>query len=67
MEGIRTDNIVVYQVPSNRRIGFMDKKIKFSPAQLTELQIFFQQSDFTANMTLNCEYDFSGEQSHIHV
>ena len=46
---------------------FMDKKIKFTPAQLTELQIFFQQSDFTANMTLNCEYDFSGEQSHIHV
>ena len=45
----------------------MDKKIKFTPEQLTELQTFFQQNDFTANMTLDREYDFSGEQSHIHV
>lgn len=45
----------------------MDKKIKFTPEQLNELQTFFQQSDFTANMTLDREYDFSGEQSHIHV
>ena len=26
----------------------MDKKIKFTPEQLTELQTFFQQNDFTA-------------------
>lgn len=45
----------------------MNNCIKYTPAQLNELQIFFQQSDFTANMTLSCEYDFSGEQSHIHV
>lgn len=48
-------------------IGFMDKKIKFTPKQLNELQTFFQQNDFTANMTLDSEYDFSGEQSHIYV
>ena len=45
----------------------MDKKIKFTPKQLTELQSFFQQNDFTANMTLDREYDFSGEQSEIFV
>lgn len=45
----------------------MDKKIKFTPKQLNELQTFFQQNDFTANMTLDSEYDFSGEQSHIYV
>ena len=43
----------------------MDKKIKFTPKQLTELQSFFQQNDFTANMTLNREYDFSSKQSEI--
>ena len=43
----------------------MDKKIKFTPKQLTELQSFFQQNDFTANMTLDREYDFDGEQSEI--
>ena len=45
----------------------MDKKIKFTPEQLTELQTFFQQNDFTANMTLDREYDFDGEQSEIFV
>lgn len=45
----------------------MDKKIKFTPKQLTELQSFFQQNDFTANMTLDREYDFDGEQSEIFV
>ena len=45
----------------------MDKKIKFTPEQLTELQSFFQQNDFTANMTLDREYDFDGEQSEIFV
>ena len=45
----------------------MDKKIKFTPEQLTELQTFFQQNDFTANMTLDREYDFDSEQSEIFV
>ena len=45
----------------------MDKKIKFTPEQLTELQTFFQQSDFTSNMTLDREYDFDGERSEIFV
>ena len=45
----------------------MANKIKFTPAQLNELQSFFQQNDFTANMTLNREYDFSSEQSEIFV
>lgn len=45
----------------------MDKKIKFTPEQLTELQSFFQQSDFTSNMTLDREYDFDGEQAEIFV
>ncbi len=45
----------------------MDKKIKFTPEQLTELQTFFQQNDFTANMTLDREYDFSAERSEIFV
>lgn len=45
----------------------MDKKIKFTPKQLTELQSFFQQNDFTANMTFDREYDFKGEQAEIFV
>lgn len=45
----------------------MDKKIKFTPEQLTELQSFFQQSDFTANMTLNRECNLKGEQAEIFV
>lgn len=45
----------------------MDKKIEFTPKQLTELQTFFQQNDFTANMTLVREYDFDSEQSEIFV
>lgn len=45
----------------------MNKKIKFTPEQLTELQSFFQKNDFTANMTLDREYDFSAERSEIFV
>ena len=45
----------------------MNEKIKFTPKQLTELQTFFQQNDFTANMTLDREYDFSSKQSEIFV
>lgn len=37
----------------------MNEKIKFTPEQLTELQSFFQQNDFTANMTLDREYDLT--------
>ena len=44
----------------------MDKKIKFTPKQLTELQSFFQQNDFTSNMTLDSEYDFDGERAEQH-
>ena len=33
----------------------MDKKIKFTPAQLTELQTFFQQNDFTASKATQTE------------
>ena len=45
----------------------MKEKIKFTPEQLTELQSFFQKNDFTANMTLDREYDFSAERSEIFV
>lgn len=45
----------------------MKEKIKFTPEQLSELQSFFQQNDFTANMTLDREYDFDSEQSEIFV
>lgn len=45
----------------------MKEKIKFTPEQLNELQSFFQQNDFTANMTLDREYDFSAERSEIFV
>lgn len=45
----------------------MDKKIKFTPEQLDELQSFFQQNDFTANITLNRECNLRGEQAEIFV
>ena len=45
----------------------MNKKIKFTPEQLTELQSFFQKNDFTSNMTLNREYHFNSDQSEIFV
>ena len=45
----------------------MDKKIKFTPKQLTELQSFFQQNDFTANMALNRDYNSEGEQAEIFI
>ena len=45
----------------------MDKKIKFTPTQLTKLQTFFQQNDFTANMTLNRECNLKGEQAEAFV
>ena len=45
----------------------MSEKLNLTPKQLTELQSFFQQNDFTANMTLDREYDFSAERSEIFV
>ena len=45
----------------------MDKKIKFTPKQLTELQSFFQQNDFTSNMALEREHNSEGEQAKIYV
>ena len=45
----------------------MANKIKFTPEQLDELQSFFQNNDFTANMTLNRECYLKGEQSEIFV
>lgn len=45
----------------------MANKIKFTPEQLDELQSFFQNNDFTANMTLNRECYLKGEQAEIFV
>ena len=45
----------------------MKEKIKFTPEQLSELQSFFQNNDFTANMTLNRECNLKGEQAEIFV
>ena len=45
----------------------MKEKIKFTPEQINELLSFFQQNDFTANMTLNRECNFTGEQAEIFV
>ena len=45
----------------------MANKIKFTPEQLDELQSFFQNNDFTANMTLNRECNLKCEQAEIFV
>ena len=45
----------------------MANKIKFTPEQLSELQSFFQNNDFTANMTLNRECNLKGEQAEVFV
>ena len=45
----------------------MDKKIKFTPEQLNELQSFFQQNDFTANIALEREHNSEGEQAKIFI
>lgn len=45
----------------------MKEKIKFTPEQINELLSFFQQNDFTANMTLNRECNFTGEQAEIFI
>lgn len=45
----------------------MKEKIKFTPEQLNELQSFFQQNDFTANMALEREHNSEGEQAEAFV
>ncbi len=45
----------------------MSNKIKFTPEQLDELQSFFQQNDFTANMALEREHNSEGEQAEAFV
>ena len=45
----------------------MANKIKFTPEQLSELQSFFQNNDFTANITLNRECNLKGEQAEVFV
>lgn len=45
----------------------MKEKIKFTQEQLNEVQSFFQQNDFTANMALERKHNFEGEQAKIFV
>lgn len=45
----------------------MEDKIKFTPEQKDELVAFFQNNDFTANMTLNRECNFKGEQAEFFI
>jgi len=45
----------------------MPEKLNFTSKHLSELQSFFQNNDFTANMTLNCECNLKGEQAEIFV
>ena len=45
----------------------MPEKLNFTSKQMSELQSFFQNNDFTANMTLNRECNLKGEQAEIFV
>ncbi len=45
----------------------MTNKIKYTLEQLSELQSFFQQNDFTANMALEREHNSEGEQAKIFI
>ena len=45
----------------------MTNKIKYTLEQLSDLQSFFQQNDFTANMALEREHNFEGEQAKIFI
>lgn len=45
----------------------MTNKIKYTLEQLSELQSFFQQNDFSANMAVEREYNFTGEKAKIFV
>lgn len=45
----------------------MPEKLNFTSKQMSELQSFFQNNDFTANITLNRECNLKGEQAEIFV
>lgn len=45
----------------------MTNKVELTPEQKDELVDFFQNNDFTANMTLNRECNFKGEQAKIFI
>lgn len=45
----------------------MTNKVELTPEQKDELVKFFQNNDFTANMTLNRECNLKGEQAEIFV
>lgn len=43
----------------------MIEKVELTPEQLEELQTFFQQNDFTANMALDREYNIENEDTKV--
>ena len=45
----------------------MTNKVELTPEQKDELVKFFQNNDFTANMTLNRECNFKGEQAEFFI
>ena len=45
----------------------MTNKVELTPEQKDELVVFFQSNDFTANMALEREHNFEGEQAKIYV
>ena len=45
----------------------MTNKVELTPEQKDELVAFFQNNDFTANMALEREHNFEGEQAKIYV
>ena len=45
----------------------MTNKVELTPEQKDELVAFFQSNDFTANMALEREHNFEGEQAEIFI
>lgn len=43
----------------------MSEKLNLTPEQLAEVKAFFQQNDFTANMAVEREYNFTGEKAKV--
>ena len=43
----------------------MSDKINLTPEQLAEVKALFQQNDFTANMAVEREYNFTGEKAKV--
>lgn len=43
----------------------MTNKNELTPEQKYELVAFFQNNDFTANIALNCEYNYRGERAEV--